>query len=62
MNHQKAEHGTNQHTREDFPKEKVLPLPAGITQKMIDQISSLRRNAPELHAALKAAGHPAGDD
>ena len=47
LNHPKAEHGGdhgNQHTGGKFPKEKLAtPLPAGITQKMIDQLSSLRR-------------------
>lgn len=51
MNHPKAENGRqeergNRHTSSRaFPNEKSSsPLPAGITQKMIDQLSSLRRN------------------
>lgn len=61
LNHPKAEHGKqcergNRHTSSrEFPKEKVSsPLPAGITQKMIDQLSSLRRKAPALHEAVGA--------
>lgn len=62
LNHPKAEDGKqerrgNRHTssRAFVTDKSSSPLPAGITQTMIDHISSLRRNAPELHA-LVASG------